>query len=499
MNSAWMLPQLFLLPAFLAILILLFSSARVLLRLLAAGSVISSLSGLVSAIWVLRRGVPVRAWGDWLMLDALSAWHLAVMSAVFALSALYALSYFGPEIESGKIGRPAARRLASLWLGSQAAMHLVLVSNNLGVMWVGIEATTLLTAFLICIHASPTSLEAMWKYLLMCSVGVALAFMGTLLLAAATQGAGIEGTQALLWTNLRENAANLHPQLVKIAFLFMVAGYGTKAGLAPLHNWLPDAHSQAPSPVSAVFSGFLLNAALYGILRVLPVAESLPGAAGWAREVLVALGLISIFVAAVFMATQSDIKRLLAYSSVEHMGIIALGAGIGGVGPAVAMFHMLGNSLGKTAGFFSAGAVGRAAGTYDMRALRQAGRISSLWGGALAASLLALVGTAPFSLFLSEFLMLQAAFSSGRFVTGTLFLAGLVLVFVGTLRHVISLLWEPRLQEDESHVPRAPRPSWWEAALVIAPLGALLVLGVFVPSRLWQVFDAAARIVGGGS
>ncbi len=496
MNLSWILPSVFLLPAALALLSLASASSRWAVRMLCAGSVLSAGVSLLPAIEVLRSGSRLQAWGGWLMLDSLSAWHAVVMSIVFILSSLYAVSYFGDEIERSEISKDASRRLAALWLGAQAAMHLVLVSNNLGVMWVGIESTTLLTAFLICIHGSATSLEAMWKYLLMCSVGVALAFMGTLLLAASTHGTGILGTQALLWTQLQENAGRLHPQLVKIAFLFLVVGYGTKAGLAPMHNWLPDAHSQAPSPVSAVFSGFLLNAALYGILRVLPVAESLPGHAGWAREILVVLGILGILVAAVFMVSQRDVKRLLAYSSVEHMGIMTLGAGLGGMGTAVAMFHMLSNSLGKTAGFFSAGTLGRAIGSHDMREMRRVTEISPLWGGALAATLLALVGTAPFSLFLSEYLMLQAAVSSGHPVVAILFLAGLVLAFVGTLRHVIHLVWEPRPRNEAA--PPSHRPARaWESALVLAPLGALLVLGVFVPGGMWQVFHAAARIIGG--
>ena len=254
-------------------------------------------------------------------------------------------------------------------------MILVLVSNNLGIMWVGIEATTLLTAFLICIPVSPTSLEAMWKYLIMCSVGVAFAFIGTLLVGAAAAPAQLPPSETLLWTRLQACAGLLDPRLLKAGFLFLMVGYGTKAGLAPMHNWLPDAHSQAPAPVSAVFSGILLNAALYCILRYVPILEAATGHSGWSREILTLFGLVSILVASAFILFQHDAKRMLAYSSVEHLGIITLGMGIGGLGTLAALFHMLNHSLTKTVAFFTAGRLGQLYGSNDMTRMTGALRI----------------------------------------------------------------------------------------------------------------------------
>jgi hydrogenase-4 component F len=371
-------------------------------------------------------------------------------------------------------------------------MMLVLLSNNLGLMWVGIEATTLLTAFLICISASPSSLEAMWKYLLMCSVGVALAFTGTILVAASTPPAGLHGTQALLWTNLLASSRFLDPLLLKAGFIFLVVGYGTKAGLAPMHNWLPDAHSQAPAPVSAVFSGFLLNAALYCILRYLPIVESATGGSGWGREILVVAGLVSILTAAAFIAVQHDLKRLLAYSSLEHMGVITLGAGLGGFGAFAALLHTLAHSLGKTMAFISAGQIVRQQGTTDMRAIGGTLRSSPLWGATLLTALLALVGTAPFALFLSEFMILRSAVDQNSPWVAGLFLAGLGVAFIGVLRYAIPMAW--RVDDETRRFPPAGR---FETVMALAALAMLALPGIWLPSELSSFIASAASVFGG--
>jgi hydrogenase-4 component F len=427
------------------------------------------------------------------MLDSLSAYHLVIMMGIFSLSAFYSIRYFGREIERGEFSLRLARRFGGLWFGSMGAMALVLVSNNLGILWVGIEATTLITAFLICLHLSAGALEAMWKYLLMCSVGVALAFTGTLLVAASTGPAHLPAGEALLWTNLMNSASRLNPTLLKVGFVFLVIGYGTKAGLAPLHNWLPDAHSQAPAPVSAIFSGFLLNAALYGLLRYLPLLQGTSGQGEWGRSILVALGLLSILVASVFIIAQHDVKRLLAYHSVEHLGIIALGVGLGGVGAFAALFHTLNHSLCKSLSFFCAGHLGQTYGTHDMRRLTGILRLSPVWGGGLFGSLLALIGVAPFALFLSEFLILKAAVESGAYWAAGLFLLGVGVVFVGALKHAISMAWDPA---PAGTPPAGAHPL--EALLIFAPLGLLLLLGLWVPGPLAAVLTQTAQILGGG-
>jgi hydrogenase-4 component F len=467
-------------------------SARGALALVCASVAASTILAFVAAREVFAYG-PIETAGNWLYLDALSAYHLVVLMIVFGMSSLYAWSYFGAEIRDGHFGRRQARRFAALWLGSLGAMTLVLVSNNLGIIWVGIEATTLLTAFLICVHVTPSSLEAMWKYLIMCSVGVAFAFIGTLLVGVSAAKLHLAPADALLWKRLSESAPLLDPALVKAGFIFLLVGYGTKVGLAPLHSWLPDAHSQAPAPVSAVFSGFLLNTALYCIMRYLPIVEGSPGNAGWGIGLLLVFGLVSISVAAAFIVFQHDGKRLLAYHSVEHMGIIALGLGLGGFGTFAGLFHTLNHSLCKALSFFSMGRLGQIYGTHDMRKMSGALRAAPVWGIGLFASLLALIGVAPFALFMSEFQILKAAADNKSYWAMGLFLLGTGVVFVGALRHAISMAW------GEGEIkPQTQSATLIEKGLVFLPLAALLLLGLWMPGGLRHALTQAALVLGGG-
>ncbi len=429
--------------------------------------------------------------------DALSAFHLGVMALVFLLTSLFAPGHFASEA----LTRQDAVRYAGLWLGSMTSLTLVLVSNNLGLMWVGIEATTLLTAFLIYVHRSPASLEAMWKYILICSVGVAFAFMGTLLVATA----GRHVDEPLAWTHLMRSARALDADTLKMAFIFLVVGYGTKAGLAPMHSWLPDADSQAPAPVAGLFSGFLLSGACYCILRYVPVVEAATGGAGWGLAILVMFGLISIGVAAAFVASQRDVRRFLAYSSIEHLGIVVLGVGLGGLGTFAALFHTLVHGIGKTLAFVSAGRLGQMYGSFEIARLCGTIRTSRVWGVGFLVSALALAGAAPFAPFLSELWIVKAAVDAhAPWVLG-LFLAGMAIVFVGAMRHVIGMAWgePPRLGDrGETRIGHAPererKTALGETMLVVGALGALLVLGLWIPAPLRTAIEKAAGVIGGG-
>ncbi len=468
-------------------------SPRAVLRFVCAGVLATAAAAAAAVAAVLRVGT-VHAAAGWLFLDELSAWHLAVLVTVYLLSSLFAPGYFRQEPAAAHFTIRVARRFGALWFGALWSMILVLASNNLGILWVGIEATTLLTAFLICIPVSPTALEAMWKYLIMCSVGVAFAFIGTILVGAAAAPAQLPPAETLLWTRLAGSAALLDPRLLKAGFLFLMVGYGTKAGLAPMHNWLPDAHSQAPAPVSAVFSGILLNAALYCVLRFVPILEAATGGSGWSREILTLFGLVSILVASAFILFQHDAKRMLAYHSVEHLGIIALGVGIGGLGTLAALFHMLNHSLTKTVAFFTAGRLGQMYGSNDMTGMTGALRASRLWGGGFFVSMLALIGVAPFAIFMSEFQLLRASLGTGAVTAAILFLAGTAVVFVGALRHVTSVVWG-----NPSVEPPPGGPGALEWSLVVFPLAALLLLGLWMPPGLWRFIERAAAIVEGGA
>jgi hydrogenase-4 component F len=433
---------------------------------------------------------PVEAFGGLFYVDALSAYHLCVMSIVFVASSIYAWQYFMREVKSVHVTKRSIRQYAGLWCGAFSAMTLVLISNNLGIMWVGIEATTLLTAFLICIPVKPASLEAVWKYLMICSIGVAFAFLGTLMVVASASGLHLSLSDTLLWTRLRHGAASLNPMLLKAGFLCLLVGYGTKAGLAPMHNWLPDAHSQAPAPVSALFSGFMLSAALYCVVRYLPIVDATAGMAGWGPQLLVLFGVISILVAAAFIIFQHDVKRLLAYSSVEHLGIITLGFGLGGFGTFAALFHTLNHSICKTLAFFAAGRLGQTYGTHDMAKMSGSLRSAPVWGTGLFGSILVLIGVAPFAIFMSEFQVLKAAVDRRATLPLILGLAGASIVFVGALRNAIAMAWG-----EPSPVSEPERAGKMEVLLVFAPLAVLLVLGLWMPGPLVHLLKQAASVL----
>jgi hydrogenase-4 component F len=433
-------------------------------------------------------GEPVHAAGTWFFLDALSAYHLVVLQIVYLPSTIFAARYFARE---PALSRRGARRFGALWMGSLGAMTLVLVSNHLGLMWVGIESTTLVTTFLISLHRSKESLEATWKYLVICSVGIAIAFMGILLLAASATRAVSDPSDLMLWTRLRESASLLDPAPLKIAFLFLLVGYGTKVGLAPMHTWLPDAHSQAPAPVSAIFSGIMLNTALYCLMRYIPVVEAATGEQGFCLRLLSLFGLVSMVVAAAFILFQRDVKRLLAYSSVEHLGIITVALSLGGLGTVAAMFHTLNHSLCKPLAFFCAGRLGQMYGTHDMRQMPGALRHSPLWGTGLLLGLLALIGVVPFAIFMSELQIVKAAADSQAIAVLATFLLAAGAVFIGVFGHATSMAWgvPPKAAQ------RQPAHSV-DALVVIVPLALLLLLGLWMPPPVREVFEQAAAVIG---
>ena len=431
----------------------------------------------------------VTAADQWFYIDAFSSFHIVVLALVFVLSSAFASIYFTHEAADLVFTVSIARRFGVLWLGAQAAMLLVLMSNNLGIMWVGMEATTLLTAFLISLHPNRLSLEAMWKYLIICSIGIAFAFMGTLLAAASIQSDGGVGADALFWTKLASAEAHLDPTLMKFAFIFVLVGYGTKAGLAPIHSWLPDAHSQAPAPVSAMFSGFLLNTALYCIMRFVPPVQHALGQ-DFAHGLLIVFGTLSILVAAGFIVFQRDAKRLLAYHSVEHMGIITLGYALGPLGSFAALFHTLNHSVCKSLAFFAIGRLGQRYGSHEMHTIAGALRADRLWGVSLLISLLALIGVAPFSIFMSEYQLLRAAIGAGAWLTLFLFLAASGVVFVSALRHMINMVFG-----TASHHDRGGRDGKLAVPIVVAAAGLLIVLGVWMPLPLYDAIASAAAVL----
>ncbi len=442
------------------------------------------------AIYLVFNENQIFAYSDWIFLDHLSAWHLVVLILVFCQSTLFAIVYFGEEMREKKFSLAQARTFAGLWGPAFSAMALVLISNNLGIMWVGMEATTLLTSFLICIPLSRDSLEATWKYMLICSVGIGFAFLGTMLLRLAAKDLPLDLNQALLWTNLMANTRFLSVPLVKAAFIFALVGYGTKAGLAPMHSWLPDAHSKSPSPVSAIFSGFMLNAALYCIMRFIPITEEATLHSGWALRFLVGFGLFSVVLSAAFVLFQQDIKRFLAYCSVEHLGITVLGMGLGGFGTFAALFHVLNHSLAKSLAFFSAGRLGLAFGSHNIEKMKGSFKISPVWGTGIFAAILVLIGVVPFSLFISEFQVLKAAIDNHQIAVVIIFLTATGIIFAGSLRYALPL----GIGEPASGIETVPVKKL-DAFIVALPLLILLILGLWMPKTLQVTLSRAAAIV----
>jgi hydrogenase-4 component F len=433
-------------------------------------------------------------YGRNLLIDHLSMYHILLVNLVFLITAIYATGYFKRKVQTGTLSPAYIKRYCMLWQAFQAMLLLVLLANNIGVMWVALEATTLVSSFLIISETDSLSIEAMWKYLLICSVGIVFAFMGTILTVAAAKN--LQGTESLfLFSQLKLHASQIDPKLMLFAFIFIVVGFGTKAGLAPMHTWLPDAHSQAPTPVSAVFSGVMLNCALFCIMRYLPITEAALGGDGQAHAILLVFGFTSLLFAAIFIPIQNDIKRFLAYCSVEHMGIIAVGLGIGGIGTFAALLHTTNHSLAKVLSFFSAGHISDYYGTRDMRQISAAGERVPLWGKAFFLSILVLIGVAPFSIFMSEFLIIKEAFFQGKYFVVGLFLFCVLAVLFGALKHALQISFG---SGDSTAVP-AGKSRMTDILIVLGCLAALLLLGLWIPSPFAAFLKNAAATIERGT
>ncbi|MGW4958299.1 proton-conducting transporter transmembrane domain-containing protein [Nonomuraea sp. NPDC004186] len=420
-----------------------------------------------------------------LLSDALSAFILLVIGAVALLAMAASPAYLAAEHAAGHTGPRAMRRYGILTQSFIAAMALAVLASSLGLLWVAIEATTILTAFLVGHRRTRQATEAAWKYVVICSVGIALALLGIVMVHYAGTHAGVA---SLDWAVLAEHAGRLDPGVMRIAVMLLVLGFGTKAGLAPMHAWLPDAHSQAPAPVSALMSGVLLSVAFYAILRVKVIADVALGA-GFTRALLVIVALASLAVAASLLLGQRDYKRLLAYSSIEHMGLLALGAAIGNTLALVAvLLHILGHGLGKSVLFLSAGQLHQALGSSRIHAVRGLIARAPILAGAFALGLLALLGLPPFSLFASELGIARAGFAAGL---GWAIAAALVLMLVIVAaigRHSRRML----LGGGAGEAIALPRSV---AAPLVAGLAACAVLGITL-GPLHSLLQAAATIAG---
>lgn len=475
-----MIASLIVIPILAAVACLLIRDSRPLRAILMATATVHLI--LTGLCWVVEPG---GLWQGWLALDEAGKLFLTIVSILFAGSALYLQEYFCREANSPHESESVFIACLQFFL---ATMTLVTVSRHFSLLWVAIEATTLASAPLIYFHRSPGSLEATWKYLLICSVGIALALLGTFLLAAA--GTAAPTPVELSVADLTTHARDLDPAWLKAAFLFLLVGYGTKMGLAPMHSWLPDAHSEAPSAVSALLSGALLNCAFLGIFRTLQICTA-AGIGKYAGDILIAFGLISMGCAAIFLLRQVDYKRMLAYSSVEHMGILTLGIGLGGLGSFAGLLHAVNHSLTKAALFLLAGNIIFAYRTKSIESVSGLfGRIPAtaiLW----AAGFFAIVGSPPFGTFVSELTILRAALQQGHGWIAATYLGCLSLALIGMAGVVLKMVYGPSSSQTTVTEHRNT---------LIPPLVfmiVVLVLGVMIPSVLGRTLAAAAALVGG--
>ena len=445
---------------------------------------------------------PAVAPGAWVGLDAAGRLFLGLASGLFLAATIYAAHSLGrgreargrlTEADTGSVfvNAPEAVFTACL-LAFLAAMTLTVASQHLGLLWVAMEATTLATAPLIYFHRQPSSLEATWKYLLVCSVGIALALLGNFLIVVAATASGAAGT--LLVPELIARGAQLPAPWLQAAFAFLLVGYGTKMGLAPMHTWLPDAHSEAPSPVSALLSGALLNCAFLGILRAHAICAA-AGLGAFSGNLLAGFGLVSMFVAAAFIVGQTDYKRMLAYSSVEHMGLLAFGAGLGGAAIYGALLHAANHSAVKAALFLLAGNFLAAYRTKSIARVGGGLRRLPISGALWLAGLFAITGSPPFGTFASEFTMLQAAFAQGRGAWAIAALAALAIAFAGMAKAFLGM-----------SLGRAPGATTaeegerWPAVLpALALLSLSLLLGLWIPQGFASLLGQAAHLIGGGA
>lgn len=449
------------------------------------------------AFW---RNPPAAAFQGWIFLDEPGLVFLSITSLLFLMVSIYAVGYLRREgyrkkrdFEEGFLFISAPEAVfAGCILIFLSTMTLAIVSRHFGLIWVAMEATTLTSAPLIYYHRHHRSLEATWKYLIICSVGIALALLGNFFLSAS---ASIQQTEhiPLVLDALIDRGSSLHQPWLKIAFIFFLVGYGTKMGLAPLHTWLPDAHSESPSLVSALLSGALLNCAFLGILRVHQVCAA-AGLMEFSQSLMVVFGLLSMAFAAVFILGQSDFKRLLAYSSVEHMGILSLGIGLGKNAVWGAMLHAVNHSLTKAMLFLVAGNILARFQSKSCQDVTGLIRLMPLTGLLWLAGFLAITGSPPFGPFLSEFTILKAALDEGRIAVAVLYLVLLGVIFIGMATPFLHMA-----QGNPS--PNLKRDAAFESVFFVIPPVALsllaLLLGIYIPDFLNQAIQHAAQVLGG--
>src|SRR5690554_895167 len=438
----------------------------------------------LSSLWLL---VARPETGTYLLVDDLNIVFVVLGTFVGFTTSVFSASYIGHELDIGRLTPANLRFYHAMYQALMFAMNLALLANNIGLMWVAVELATLTTVLMVGIYRTHEALEAAWKYFILSSVGIALALFGTILVYMAAQPVMGAGQDAMVWTSLITKAAEFSPDLLNLAFIFLMLGYGTKVGLAPLHAWLPDAHAEGPTPISAVLSGLLLNVALYAVLRFKMLLAANPGAIS-PGPLMVVLGLVSLVFAAFMLYRRRDIKRMFAYSSIEHMGIITFAFGMGGpLANFAGLLHMTMHSLTKSAIFFAVGHIAQVKGTQRIAEIRGLTETHPVLGWSLVLGVVAIAGMPPLGIFMSEFLVVSSTFAREPLLAIPLVFGVLVAFGALVLRMNEIAFGKPTGNlgpVEASYVP------------LYAHLTLVLIAGVYLPGPLVTWFQNVARLLG---
>lgn len=429
-----------------------------------------------------------------LYVDSLSCYILFITALGYLLVSLYSISYFGEELRHKSISIKKLKLYYSLSNAFMLSMILALITQNMGIMWIAIEATTLASAFLVGYYNNKTAIEAAWKYLIICSVGIAFALLGIILVYYSSTVTFGNNPNGLNWNFLIHNAAKLDPSVLKIAILFILIGFGTKAGFSPVHTWLPDAHSQAPSPVSALLSGVLLNTAMYGIIRVMTIVNKCLGSSQYSGKLMIILGILSIGTAAFFILVQQDYKRILAYSSIEHMGIIALGLGMfTPLSIFAALYHTFNHAMTKSLLFLSSGNVYLKYHTKKISGIHGLIKTMPITGAAFLLGMFAITGMPPFGIFMSEMNTFFSAIFSKHYWIAALLLIFFALVFAGFIKQLSKMFYG----KNTNNEIKSGEIDIIGPAVLIILLCIIIFAGVYIPQPFKDMMDATRDIIMG--
>ncbi len=453
-------------------------------RLTAILNVLATGSTLLAALTLL---VARPEHGGYLFVDDLNVVFVVLGTFVGFTTSAFSASYIGHELETGRLTPANLRFYHAMYQALMFAMNLALLANNIGLMWVAIELATLTTVLMVGIYRTHEALEAAWKYFILGSVGIALALFGTILVYMAARPFIGEGHDAMVWTALMAKAKDFSPELLNVAFVFLMLGYGTKVGLAPLHAWLPDAHAEGPTPISAVLSGLLLNVALYAVLRFKMLLAANPAAIA-PGPLMATLGLVSVLFAGFMLYRRRDIKRMFAYSSIEHMGLITFAFGMGGpLANFAGLLHMTMHSLTKSAIFFAVGHIAQVKGTQKLSEIRGLTESHPVLGWGLVLGVVAIAGLPPLGIFMSEFLIVSSTFAREPLLAIALVL-GLLVAFGALLLRLTDMAFgEPTgsmAAVEASYVP------------FFAHMALVLAAGIYLPGPLVTWFQNVARQLG---